>query len=74
MNITPLTGRLDELIADVRFNGEGGRVLVPERPVELDPLVGRLYPGLRPGRVGPALLLVCWGPRDRRRAELRMDE
>jgi hypothetical protein len=53
VDIKLLTDRLDELITFVRFEGEGGGVLVPERPVELDPLVGPLYPGYDPEEWDP---------------------
>ena len=53
MDIKPLTDRLDELITLVRFEGEGGGVLVPERPVELDPLVGLLYTDYDPEQWDP---------------------
>ena len=56
MDITPLTDRLDELISIVRFEGEGGRVLVPERPVDMDPLVDPMYPDYDPDTWDPMWL------------------
>ena len=53
MDITPLTDRLDELITEARFEVEGSRVLVPEQPVHLDPLVLPLYPDFDPKEWDP---------------------
>ena len=58
MDITPLTDRLSELISIVRFEVAGARILVPEQPVGLDPLVLPLYPDYDPKEWDP--LWLCF--------------
>jgi hypothetical protein len=57
VDITPLTDRLDELISIVRFEGEGGRVLVPEHPGDAERMdLGR--PIKAPATVPPIVYFV----------------
>ena len=53
LDLSEFTDRLDKLITNVHFDGAGGVVLVPERPVELEPLLLPGFPDYDPEASDP---------------------
>ena len=57
LDVNSLVRRLETLVDESSLEVDGGRILTPAEPVDLDPLVEPLFPGYEPGEWDPLYVM-----------------